>query len=195
MIKSIFPIDIYETEYKDFETIKQSVVSELMSLNLGSHEYIVESVTSVMSLDSSNRILTSETLKPVVNFIREHLETFWSYLRYNGSPVISHIWAQVYENKGYCLPHHHTPHSLTGCFYVNATPQHGNLRLQNPNETMLSQVPYRLRSDIEFRNPGYFDHTVEVNDGKLVLFPSYLWHRSEMNRLNDSRIVLAFNIN
>jgi uncharacterized protein (TIGR02466 family) len=195
MIKSIFPIEIYEAQYENFKTIKDSVVSELLSLDLGHHDYIVESVTSVMNLESSNKILTSEVLKPVVKFVNQNLNSFWSYLQYNGSPVISHIWAQVYENKGYCLPHHHTPHSLTGCFYVNATPAHGNLRLQNPNETMLSQVPYRLRSDIEFRNPGYFDHTVEVNDGKLILFPSFIWHRSEMNRLHDSRIVIAFNIN
>jgi len=195
MIKTIFPIEIYETNYPNFADVKDSVTTELLSLNLGQHEYIVDSTTSVMSFESSAKIMQSPILSPVIKFINDNLNNFWQHLKYNGNPSISHIWAQVYEKNGYCLPHHHTPHSLTGCFYVNASPLHGNLRLQNPNETMLAQVPYRLRSDIEFRNPGYFDHTVSVNDGKLVLFPSYLWHRSEMNKTNDSRIVLAFNIN
>jgi uncharacterized protein (TIGR02466 family) len=195
MIKSIFPIDIYETKYENFEIIKESAVSELLLLDLQTHDHTANLLTSVMSLESSTKILTSQPLTPIVNFIKDHLDSFWSHLKYNGSPVISHIWVQKYEKNGHCFPHHHNPHSLSGCFYINATPSHGNLRLQNPNENMLSQVSYQLRSDIEFRTPGYFDHRVNVEDGKLIFFPSYLWHRSEINKLSDPRIVLAFNIN
>jgi len=113
----------------------------------------------------------------------------------NPHPVIRHrpdrynlaIWAVVLEGKGYQLPHIHPSGWLSGVYYVR-----------------VPKVAERGGSEgwIEFGQPGPEYHfsvepplrLVKPQPGTMVLFPSFVFHRTIPFQCDETRISVAFDV-
>lgn len=191
MIKDIFPVQIYETHFDDYPNLKEEIVNSINQLKYTGHTHLSNSVTNALAVGDDlllNRRSELPGIKELVEFIQEHLDKYWKELGYVGRPKIRHMWANQFYNNGFNHPHHHMPSAVSGCFYVHARSEMGNLRFQNPNELILTSMPVPRNKIV----PGAFDHEVNVEDGKLVLFPSWLWHRTTPNTTDETRLIIAF---
>ncbi len=93
-------------------------------------------------------------------------------------------WSVILKQGGYHIPHIHPGGSISGVFYA-AVPelknQEGWLELGVPGiEVDLPAAPPTLR--------------VEPKPGRLVLFPSYMWHGTLPFSGEGERITIAFDI-
>jgi len=99
------------------------------------------------------------------------------------------LWVNIMHRQGHQLPHFHPQGWLSGCYYA--------------------RVPDRVETSgdahegwIEFGRPAYhLPHTkepivrvVKPEEGLIVLFPSYLFHRTIPFESDDLRISFAFDV-
>jgi len=99
------------------------------------------------------------------------------------------LWVNIMHRQGHQLPHFHPQGWLSGCYYA--------------------RIPERVESSgdahegwIEFGRPAYhLPHTkepklriVKPEEGLIVLFPSYMFHRTVPFESDDLRISFAFDV-
>jgi len=201
MIKDIFPIKYWEAEFPDFDAIKGSMESEVRDMfdanlelfskhRLFNNSYSLEGTEEGMYRDLHIRLKNQEVIK----FIEENIALYWNALGYTKRirPKIYHMWANLTPKGGNIIHHNHNPFDIAGSFYVDSSPEQGCLAFVNPNEALLGRMPiYETQESKQGRY--FFDHIVNPKPGKLVLFPGWLYHKTQKNPSDRDRIVLGFN--
>jgi len=98
------------------------------------------------------------------------------------------VWGTVLESEGCQTPHNHPLGWLSGVYYVQlpsdmaqAGWQSGWLEFGAPPERYMVAREPALRA-------------VEPKEGRLVLFPSYFYHRTKPFRSSGSRVSIAFDV-
>jgi hypothetical protein len=87
--------------------------------------------------------------------------------------TIYDVWFQQYEKEGTHGWHTHGS-NYTGVYYVD-------LNDDNPRtEILLPTDPSKK-------------YTVDVNEGDIIIFPSYFIHRAPVNKSNNSKTIISFN--
>lgn len=105
---------------------------------------------------------------------------------------ISNIWVNINDKTDFNNMHAH-PHSwLSGSYYVKV-----------PSDSESGIIFYRERSVVDYNfakwlgeyNVNLFEtsFTIYPTPGDCVTFPSFMQHRVEPNKSNESRISIAYN--
>jgi uncharacterized protein (TIGR02466 family) len=202
VLENIFPLQIYTAEFPDYDNIKQSLLDDVVAkFDVDREQYAGHRLMAgdALTLSGSkpfqyrhlHRVLKNQE---VVTFINKHIKLYWDGLGYNKgfTPDITHMWANLTRKGGNITHHNHSPFEIAGVFYVNATPEMGCLALVNPNEMILGRLPYYTQ-DETYQGRYFFDHVVEPKPGKLVLFPGWLYHKTQPNTTDEERVILGIN--
>jgi uncharacterized protein (TIGR02466 family) len=101
-------------------------------------------------------------------------------------------WININYQNDYNDIHTHPRSSISGVFYVNI-PQNCENYLEFFRMTRFDDY----FSDVFIGNEHDARHSskikVDVQNGLLLAFPSYLYHRTDRNKCNQPRISIAFN--
>jgi hypothetical protein len=192
MIKNIFETKIYEAIMPDFD--KQETLDKIMPLfNEPSFHINSEGAGKSTYWQDTGQLHKHVDISKILNFVLEHAKIYWKELGYKEPDkiCIGHSWANNTPTNGWIRNHNHLPCPVVGSFYINATPEMGNLIVEHPLSSVLAYQPWKNLSHTE----SYLN-TIEVESqsGKLVLFPGYLNHWVHKNTTSENRIGLAFNI-
>lgn len=192
MIKDIFSLKVYESQFTSYQYIKEETVNKILPFFENKENAKHDLLKNSFSIANTIRDLhTRIDIKPIVDFINFSVNDYWTQLGFSKhlKPYILHMWANNVPVGGYLDSHNHNPNVIAGVFYINASPSMGNLRLENPLELLLGRMPWENNF-----NAVSFDHEIDVCDGKLILFPGWMKHRTLVNNIDDNRIVLGMNI-
>jgi hypothetical protein len=77
---------------------------------------------------------------------------------------------------------------FTAVLYVDASPEQGNLVIENPLEMVLMTQP--VSPDVKYP----LGEEIAVSSGDLVIFPGFLRHSVKPNNTDKPRLILGFNI-
>ncbi len=99
------------------------------------------------------------------------------------------IWATILGAQGHQAPHIHRSGWLSGCYYAkipdvisaDSKKQDGWIEFGRPQDHPKSKTKPQTRS-------------YQPNEGMVVLFPSYFYHRTKPFESEDKRISIAFDI-
>ena len=105
------------------------------------------------------------------------------------------MWANINEKHHYNEWHIHPYSTLSGVYYIkhDGSDENGNISFKHSNGTYMHTA---------FWPPGLVETVNEVSGEKinitptpnmLLIFPSWLEHKAEMNLKDDTRISLSFN--
>jgi uncharacterized protein (TIGR02466 family) len=201
MLKDIFPVQIYEVDFPDYDSIKDNLLDDILKLfntnldlyakhRLFNQSYSLEGTEEGMYRDL-HKVLEYPEL---MSWIQEHVQRYWTALQYSKfvKPEIMHMWANLTPAGGNIIQHNHSPFEIAGSFYVDADPTRGSLVLVDPNEMIRGRLPY-YDSHESKQGRYFFDHIVEPRPGKLVLFPGWLYHKTQKNARDNARVVLGLN--
>ena len=106
-------------------------------------------------------------------------------------PMLGNMWANINYSGGYNRPHVHPNCLFSGVYYVKTQPQCGELVVNDPRPGIQTMMPTR--------KPGqppkhlWREAHIEPIQGRLIMFPAWLWHCVEPNQSNDMRISVSFN--
>ena len=113
------------------------------------------------------------------------------YLNEEREPLIGNMWANINPPGGYNQAHIHPNSLFSGAYYVKAPPNSGRLELMDPRPGVQQSMPPRKKVKLprELWRETYYDAV----PGRIIMFPSWLWHKVEPNKSNDIRISVSFN--
>lgn len=126
----------------------------------------------------------------------EPLNTYWwDVLQYHHSliPSITSSWANLHMLGQSTAVHSHTDgydglNHISGVFYYKKDEEEENIRFANPLDALLRLQPYREMKGIE-----EISVPISTKSYDLLLFPSWLRHRVDGNKIDEPRIAISFN--
>ena len=180
MIHDIFPtaLGIYYLDV-DLDFLK----AELDKIQVCEHSL----VQSGSSSWSKNNLLDNKQFANLKNNIDRCLDEYCSE---TGLPKlgITISWHNYMQPGGKTIRHRHEFSSVSGAFYIKAVSKTCSLTLHNPLQ------PYMMMHPKE--QQGKYNSTtlsIDAVPGKLIIFPSWLEHETEINTSDQTRLVISFN--
>ena len=106
-------------------------------------------------------------------------------------PRLGNMWANINPPGGYNNSHIHPNSLFSGVYYIKAQPNSGRLSVMDPRPGVQQFMPTRKKGKLprELWRETYY----EPIPRRLIMFPSWLWHKVELNQSNDIRISVSFN--
>jgi uncharacterized protein (TIGR02466 family) len=111
----------------------------------------------------------------------------WQLAQIPYQPVTS--WINRHNTGAWTSEHNHRGCSWSCAYYLKVPENSGRFLVRDPMEYHWgNSKSYDLRGGID--DAWY---PIEVKTGDFLLFPSWLWHKTEKNLSNDSRYVMSIN--
>ena len=103
---------------------------------------------------------------------------------------IKEMWAVINKREDFNVVHTHPNCYLSAAYYVKAPKNCGKFQVENPNIAKRNAYPeVAKRNELNSQVVG-----IEISEGDLLLFPSYLPHKVKKNESDEDRIVISFNV-
>lgn len=103
---------------------------------------------------------------------------------------ITQMWAIINKKGDFNLIHTHPNCYLSAAYYVKAPKNCGKFQIENPNIAKRYAFP-EIEQTNEFNSEVV---GIDISDGDLLIFPSYLPHKVGENQSSEDRIVISFNV-
>ena len=125
--------------------------------------------------------------------LRQHVKAFWDELNYRKDAEIMPIasWANLHLNGDVTGVHSHCGGAevshISAVYYFKKPAGSGNIEFVDPLEYIKQMVPIHHYSEKDsFKE-------VEADQFDLILFPSWLKHRTQANSTNRERVAISIN--
>ena len=100
------------------------------------------------------------------------------------------MWAIINKKGNFNVEHIHANCDLSAAYYVKVPENSGNFQIFNPNSVSRNRFPKKSKPT-EF---NIVSAVLKIEEGDLIIFPSYLPHAVGQNETDEDRIVLSFNL-
>ena len=140
---------------------------------------------------SKQNLQEDDAFEKISNLVIECAKIYCNNVGYKPHDLyITSMWMNKFDIGQTIGPHTHTNSLLSGVYYMNSLPEQGGTDFFNPVSKMRNTISVS-RDDTMFLADKV---TSKAEPNKLILWPSYIEHRSEKNSTNKSRYTLSFNL-
>jgi uncharacterized protein (TIGR02466 family) len=186
MIKEqFFPTSVYGFDVKlDNDKLAQDII------NWSKQDKGIKK-TNRNGWHSQTDMQTKPEYKPLVDQLFLSMQYVWKEEWLDREPVLGNMWANINPQGGSNQPHVHPNCLYTGVYYIKSNINSGRLKLYDPRPGIQLMMPVRKSGD-----PGkslWRDVNLAPIEGRIIIFPAWLWHAVEPNQSNDIRISVSFN--
>ena len=149
------------------------------------------SKTNVNGLHSQTDMNNKKEYEPLIQELFQMQNEIIQEEYLDREPKLGNMWANINPPGGYNQSHLHPNSLFSGAYYVKASPNSGRLALMDPRPGVQQNMPTRKPGKLprELWRDAYYDPV----PGRLIMFPSWMWHKVEPNKSNDIRISVSFN--
>ena len=192
-ILKLFPEPIFKYKIEDHKDINKKLSEYIYNLKNNDDEGLKRSNkggwhSKNFELKDKNSIQFQFAIK-VQEYIVDTFKKFGWKIK-NKNIRISEMWAIINKKEDFNVIHTHPNCYLSAAYYVKAPINCGKFEIEHPNSAKKYAFP-----EVEVRNELNLEvASIEINEGDLLLFPSYLPHKVGQNQSNDDRIVVSFNV-
>ena len=147
--------------------------------------------TNYKGWHSKTNMASKPEYQPLVNELMIMCKDVFKEEWLDREPILGNMWANINPKDGMNQPHIHPNSLFSGVYYVKSNPQAGRLKIYDPRPGSQIVMPARL----EGKPPKHLwrDANLDPFPGRIIMFPSWLWHSVEPNQSNDIRISVSFN--
>ena len=132
----------------------------------------------------SNKIIEKDLFDEYSSIFNSIIEKEWK-----GS---IEYWWQVYKNNEYQEWHDHMPSTLSAIHFLNFKKEHKAPMFQDPIRNLKATMNHAGLNERMLETDKY---TPEVEEGDIIIFPSYLQHTVPAGKYNSHRVTIALNLN
>jgi len=187
-VEYLFPSCVHILTIKDYESIKDELIGRVYEENNGD---VVGNQRSNREGWQSKTInsLDDNVYSTIVDVISESMPVLKRDISFN-----MQCWYNINKKGSYNIKHNHPDSHLSGVLWLKAPSNCGNIVFESPHN-FSSYVEIKSYSE-EFLNDSACDcsHHYEPVEGKVLIFPSSLYHKVEPNKSDEDRISTSFNI-
>jgi len=147
--------------------------------------------TNVNGWHSETNMHTMESFKNLVDELYKMQHKIFKEEWLDKEPKLGNMWANINYPGGYNRPHIHPNSLYSGVYYVKTNPNCGKIVFNDPRPGIQTTMPLRKKG----QPPRHLWREVHLDakQGRIIMFPSWLWHCVEPNKSNDIRISVSFN--
>ena len=186
MIKEqFFPTTIYGKDVKLDNQLFTNEIVEWSKKDSGVKK------TNVNGWHSTTEMHKMPVFKPLVNELFLMMNDIWKEEWLDREPLLGNMWANINPPGGYNRPHVHPNSLFSGVYYVKTPPNCGKIAFNDPRPGIQTVMPSRKPG----QPPKHLWREVNLDaiEGRIIMFPAWLWHGVEENKSNDIRISVSFN--
>lgn len=193
-ILKFFPQPVFKYKIKDYEQVNAQLSDYIYDLKRKNEKGLDR--TNVNGWHSENFDLkdkNSVQYKFLIS-LKEYIFDVFDKYGWDIDPkkiVCTEMWAIINKKDSFNLIHTHPNSYLSAAYYVRAPENCGKFLVENPNSVSNHSYP-RISKETEL-NANI--RGLDVKEGDLLFFPSYLPHKVGRNMSDEDRIVISFNIN
>ena len=185
IIEKFFPTIVYGKDIQlDNNKMEQDIINwSNQDPGVSKTNYKGWHSTTDMANKPEYQQLVKELLKMQEEiFDNEHLDR---------SSRLGNMWANINPPGGMNQPHIHPNALFSGVYYIKSPVKSGRLKIYDPRPGVQFIMPIRKPG-----NPGkdlWREANIDPVEGRIIMFPAWLWHAVEENQSNDIRISVSFN--
>lgn len=188
----LFPKLVVSGDIENFTDIKQDLIDWIYKFkekNSG-----ISKISNRGGWQSeSKKIFVSEGFDKFAEYIVPSITELLKSYEIEKEIRIVQMWLNVNGPNSYNVCHRHPGSDLSGVLWIKQTPESGRFVFDD-----IDNVDQILTINI---NPQYLKEknmlpeiVPEYQDGTVILFPSMLTHRVEINETDEDRISISFNL-
>ena len=183
--EEFFPTSIYG---EDVQLNNQELAQHI--INWSQQDQGVKK-TNVKGWHSQTDMHTKPEYKPLVDQLFLVMRAIWKEEWLDREPALGNMWANINHPGGYNKPHMHPNTLFSGVYYIKTPPNCGKLICSDPRSGNQTVMPVRVKGT----PPKYLwrECHLDVKEGRIIIFPAWMWHSVEPNESNDTRISVSFN--
>ena len=133
--------------------------------------------------------LKEEITINILNFVHNHISVERSKWF-----VINKSWIVKHNPNDYAHLHYHWGSVFTGVYYLKTPENCGDLVVhKNPLTDNVISSSYGLKYN-KNNLINCDGHSIKADEGRLVIFPSTVYHNVEKNQSNEDRYSIAFDV-
>ena len=189
-VEPIFPTAMHWQDADNFD--KDSLVDYVYSQREEDPEGLMKS--NVGGWQSQGNYHRFEN--PLQIFLKDFLTVIVNSGIYKSdtSITVTQMWININNKGDYNTFHSHAMCDISGTFWIKVPENSGKLRFLAPNEfeqaNMIQLFDSKFREEFNFHNA----YTIDPVEGRLFMWPSHLYHEVGINKSDEDRISVAFNL-
>jgi uncharacterized protein (TIGR02466 family) len=176
----LFPTSVYRYHVEEPEALKQRVIefyneNKFKDENLTPQDWNCQLFTTF----GSGYFPISEAIEA----FSPHFDEFQEETKNYGNVILTDLWLNCYESTNWQEKHTHSPGQWSAVYYAVFDPnEHRGTKFLDPNEHVRAAN-------------GFKENAAEpwVQEGDLIIFPSYLEHSAPLNKSSKLRSTISFN--
>ena len=185
IIEKFFPRIVYGKDVQlDNNQLEQSIIKWA-----NEDKGIVK--TNYKGWHSTTDMHTKPEYKPLFDELFKMQDEIYKYEHLDRKPRLGNMWANINKPGGMNQSHIHPNALFSGVYYIKSSPKSGRLKIYDPRPGVQLNMPIKKSGD-----PGkdlWREANIDPIPGRIIMFPSWLWHAVEPNESNDIRISVSFN--
>lgn len=186
-----FPTSIWYFDLEDYQPINAKLLS-LIEQERSHDSPGMSDRSSVLGWHSQDNFHRRDDFQEFIALAYQNTLEAAQFQRWNleeFSLTIQNCWAIVNHKYSYNNVHNHPNSFLSGVYYVQTPENGGNIFFRDPREAALIYSP----PIIEWTQWTYKKITYTPKAGRMLIFPSWLYHGVEPNMSDEARVCLSFN--
>ena len=187
----IFPIPVWTSLMPNSKELNQKLLKYIKSLQASDPKGKYKS--NIKGWHSEDFDLKNEDVVFFINSISESLNKTFADMGWDlekNKVKITSMLSIINKKDASNSRHIHSNNYISAAYYVKASENSGDIIFYDP-------VDERIIRNPKIKDPNKLNSNVfsiEPKEGLLVLFPSYLHHSVGINKSNEDRIVISFNV-
>jgi len=183
--EEFFPTSVYG---KDIQLDNNKLAQDI--INWSNQDPGVKK-TNVKGWHSQTDMQTKPEYRPLADELMTMCKEIFKEEWLDREPVLGNMWANINQPGGYNRPHIHPNSLFSGVYYIKTPPNCGKLICNDPRPGIQTVMPVRIKG----KPPKHLwrECHLDVKEGRIIIFPAWLWHCVEPNESNDIRISVSFN--
>lgn len=185
--------DLLNNFYKIIKEHKKETENFTNQINADPHKKNYVSNTDGYTSFYKGSLLNNQKFKEIISYLNEKIIKILEEKEKISNFDLDWMdcWYTIYYKGNNVEEHFHPNSIISGVFYLKCPENCGNIIFFDTNyhykNFCLNTSPLKT-----FTYPKSF--SLKPEEGMLVLFPSWLTHKTEINMSDDERVIIAFNI-
>ena len=194
MIHSVFPNLIHSIDIENFKKIRGELIDFVY--NEESENPIGQLFSNRGGWQSNPFYHQNDNL--LISTLNKEIDSYFSdssIFKQNFKISYTGLWLNINKSGDYNAWHCHPTCDLSGVFWIEVPADGGNINFASPHE-FVENKSFKIYNSRVMEQLNYFEeYWFSPSPGRILIFPSHLYHEVLPNQTRNDRISASFNLN